>query len=1392
MGFDNECILNIQSLAGEYFCPVCRLLVYPNEALQSQCTHLYCKPCLTYVVSTTRACPYDGYLVTEADSKPLIESNKPLAETIGKISVHCLYHRSGCTWQGSLSDCTSHCSGCAFGNSPVVCNRCGIQIVHRQVQEHAQSCPGVQPQAQQAEGAAETSASGTAATADQSQSVTQAAAVASQAQSSQTTAVTAPGKDLNQQTVSSSQAQAAVPIAEQWYQHQQQYQQYYQQYPGYDPYQQHYQHYYPYQQAVASQYQQHVQVQAPPSTGQHQPQVYMQPQPQLQAQPQPQVQAAVATQPQNQAQNIPAQQVHPAVPPHSQSQSQNYPPGHGQPQPYSQHVQIPQYQQPHPQPQIQQQTQSQVQPQYHPPSQSHSLSQTQPPGQLQHHSQQNQPLNANIQSQTHHASTHAVTGQQSHPQPNTDPQVQIGTSQQYPVHAQPQVLSSIQLQNPVQIQSQLPQQPPLMRPPHSHATIPSQQQPALLPSPGQVQNIPTALQQPIQPHFQQPGQPVHQRPLMQPVQPTFPQQHFQQQLPMPSQLRSKGQSHPFPPQSHAYPQPAKNIALLHGMQHAKSPNPVGRPSMPNQGLQSQLYSQYAGGLVRPMYPGANQQPANQNNMLKTNNQMQLPSEQHSGANSKPPFEKGPSQKEAGLNSVPDTAAKAGETKIEKSEFDMKSMDANQTSTTSKESESTKLQGPDSKTYLSENREPKVKPLIKEGGPESTLRPSSEGKLSEGVAENTKDLIKVGPEKVKHSTLEDKETLDGSLQKMPSLQAAENYGGQGGNLLKDAISGPDEGLQGVSMASAQIHGSQNFTARGTAPGSEVKSLHLRDVQDKSRPQVAGVDENRSLLQSSQLQAGGFVEPSHPISDQGRHQPIPSHFGASTVVQRPGAPPLSQFPLPGPPHQTQGLVPHFRPQRPVPEHIQPPSLYGPAHPSSELQSVIPQGPYNHRHSLDLPHVSASRTSQGDSVGLGGPTPHGPEIFPNQRPNYMDGRGLDSHFPGSLERRTHAQPSGIHPNIMRMNGSMGFDSSFAIGSRDERLPVQNERFNPFPPGPDHRISDQAEFENDLKQFPGPFNRGPHGQKFDTGLKADPGPGSVPSRFLSPYNGSNDAGERAGGRHEDNFGRIEPTRGHLDFFGPGPAYGRRHMDSLALRSPGREHPGVSSHGFRGPVSDDILGREVHRFGEPFGSLFHESRFSMLPSHLRRAEFESPANIGIGDHLRHDLIGRDGFSSHLHREEHMGNLYGHLHFGEPDGFGARPRHARIREMGGPGSFDSFGGVDRPSHPHFGEPGFRSSFSQHGFPNDGDIYTGDLAFDKSRKRKPPTMGWCRICKVDCETVEGLDLHSQTREHQKMAMDMVLTIKQNAKKQKLTSADQSSLGDASKPRDTSSEAVAKMN
>ncbi|KAF3795524.1 hypothetical protein EJ110_NYTH00085 [Nymphaea thermarum] len=209
MGFDNECIPNIQSLPGEYFCPVCRQLVYPNEAIQTQCTHLYCKPCLTYIVSTTRACPYDGYLVTEADAKPLIESNKSIAEAIGRIPVYCLYHRSGCTWQGSFSECTTHCTSCPYGSSPVVCNRCGTQIVHRQVQEHAQNCPGTQPLQQEGGQAPATSTAAVEPNQAVAASAPQAGGTTSQAAAAQTV------PDQSQaSTIVQSQPTSVVPTPE--------------------------------------------------------------------------------------------------------------------------------------------------------------------------------------------------------------------------------------------------------------------------------------------------------------------------------------------------------------------------------------------------------------------------------------------------------------------------------------------------------------------------------------------------------------------------------------------------------------------------------------------------------------------------------------------------------------------------------------------------------------------------------------------------------------------------------------------------------------------------------------------------------------------------------------------------------------------------------------------------------------------------------------------------------------------------------------------------------------------------------------------------------------------------------------------------------------------------
>ncbi|KAK6775879.1 hypothetical protein RDI58_026880 [Solanum bulbocastanum] len=87
MGFDIKCIIDIHTYPGEYFCLVFYTLVCPNEAVQSQCTHLFCKSCLAHVANGSRACPYDGYLVIEADSKALNESDKTLAESTGRVKT---------------------------------------------------------------------------------------------------------------------------------------------------------------------------------------------------------------------------------------------------------------------------------------------------------------------------------------------------------------------------------------------------------------------------------------------------------------------------------------------------------------------------------------------------------------------------------------------------------------------------------------------------------------------------------------------------------------------------------------------------------------------------------------------------------------------------------------------------------------------------------------------------------------------------------------------------------------------------------------------------------------------------------------------------------------------------------------------------------------------------------------------------------------------------------------------------------------------------------------------------------------------------------------------------------------------------------------------------------
>lgn len=916
---------------------------------------------------------------------------------------------------------------------------------------------------------------------------------------------------------------------------------------------------------------------------------------------------------------------------------------------------------------------------------------------------------------------------------------------------------------------------------------------------------------------------------------------MQQQTPTLSQLRP-----PAPPQSylqptHAYPQLQQNVASSHGSQ-----NPAGRPLISNLGGQSQQYLQHAGAVQpRPTYPGATQPSANQNNVLR-NNQGPVSTEQHLRATSRPTmplrqgdhvFEKSvsgqgprPSAENAAQKVSNDLDAASGlgsdsvELKTVKSETDTMAKDAGDSEPGSHAVENGEL----------------VKRMVKEEGVERGPELLNIGKSGELVAEVKKDVSNASPRHLDNVATEDRENEgDPMLKNLPFHETAhaDKLSGKtqkDGSEIRQPSTGADESTKTLSMTSApDSHGpAQNVVLKGTISQGPV------------------VDEHRSFPPASQVQSGAFTQSSHsgPIADQGQHfepSTLRQRPGAP-LLQAP--PPLLPHHTHVAGHPSSQLRPNGHGH--VPEHFQAavlkqsqgiellpggmsgpgsttsfgrgPGYYGFPRQNFELQPIALQGPRSQGHALPIP-AAASRMSQGESIGgafgtlppgaidshggmMARPPPLGPEglmgqrhptnpmeaeSLINHRPSYIDGRRSDLHLPGPFG------PGAVGPtsSVMRSNVPPSLESSSALGLRDDRFkPFPDERSNSFV---GRHGKDRGEFEDDLNQFPRPsrldgepvpkfgsYSRpheiGPYGLNNDTGLKLDPRTGSAHSRFLPPYDG-----------RERPVGLPDSAHNHPDFLGPATGYARRHMDGLNPRSPVREYPGISSRGFGGLPGhsglDDFDGREPRRFGDPLGNSFHESRFPPFPNHLQRGEFEGPSKLRMGEHLRSgDMIGLDG---HLRRGEHLGphNLPNHMWLGEPIGFGDYPGHARMGELAGLGNFEPFGAGNRQGHPRFGEPGFRSRYSLQVFPSDGGINTGEAdSFGNPRKRKMASTGWCRICKVDCETVGGLELHSQTREHQKVAMDMVRSIKQNAKKQKLSTSDHSALEDASKSKNTSSE------
>ncbi|XP_075520800.1 uncharacterized protein LOC142554069 [Primulina tabacum] len=1249
MGFDIECIINIQTYPGEYFCPVCRTLIYPNEAFQSQCSHLYCKPCLSHIANGSKACPYDGYLVTETDSKPLIDSDRTLAEKIGNVKVHCLFFRSGCTWEGTLSDCISHCSECSFGNSAVICNRCGIQIVHRQVHDHAQCCTGVYEAKQATEGVPGVTSSGTAlstTTATVNITTTQSGQPHSQPHNSQNVAVNLqPGQNPNQQPIANLQA---VSVLTTEHSYQQQYQQYYQQYAGYDPYQQ------PHQQYQHNPLHAHVQ-----------PQSHAYTQPPAPAQPQPPTQPQPHAQPQLHAQPLPLSHSHhqpqlqPYPVPQTQQQPQFQPPGQGQAQSQPPVLsQIP----------MQVQVPSQVQPQLRAPNQTfppnyHVNPQQQPPYLMYPQAQippQIPPLPPHSQPNQLPLGVQAVSMQPAvqHPQSLSyfQPPLQTHHSHASQNHSQPQFQNQTSNQSHLQIQpaSQYQNQYPQLRPPPLNQPTVSAAQPQLPHPPASsvighhpYQQPQTAHQMhsgvfdqtpinlrptsgslhPVKLHGQVPHQPAVMRPP--PSHDSFPPQPPSAFLLPQSQISGAPPAHQ---QISAHSQPSNHL-----LQHGTVFQPV-QQAVPQQIAQQQpfvtpvkaQFQQQSRIQQQPLQPqprpyGPPQQSQNHDVKLMMSNEglhpqnYPQPSSGFGAVVHTVPAQLGSTQPPANMNSV----------------------------------ESAVLEKEDSFSGKHANPDVRVpgQGLAEKEGLGTDVRPLKE----EAVMNN-----KLGP------------------HEMFAIR------------VKEEVS---------EIATDKLSGAISIEANTTEGNASKEESHF--MADSNLPQK--VEEGLESRKEAVV------------------------VGLSTDIEK-----VSKYPLSKPEAQVK--------EQPLLTLRSPQGLGILQQPGQSLPLPIPTS-----------HTGKAPGYFGPPPGSFEAYPRGNHVGPNE--GVMSKHQSSSHLSGSVESAPHRQTHGHEPSIWRANGET--DSNFGL----------RENLNPFPMEP-FRPLEQGSITVDKSRPESSYGTG---VRLNSGLNPN-------SRLLPPY-------------------RASVGQGHADVFGPGS--GQHHAKHFPSRSPDGEYLGISPHEFVGPsrfprgtaAFDDVNAREAHRFVEgsrsfnlpsdPVGNPFHDSRFHSMPGgQPGRGDTDGQHNLRFGEHMNRplhnhiksdDAFGKDG-PVPLGRVDFTGPGYLPGNFlSEAAGPGIFSGNSHTGELGGPGNFNNripFGGSirgDRPSIPPFGEPGIRGNYPLQGFPNPGG-FAGEVdSFDQSRKRRPISMGWCRICVFDCQTVEGLEMHSQTREHQKMAMDMVKTIKQRNKK-----------------------------
>ncbi|CAG2163935.1 unnamed protein product [Oppiella nova] len=107
MGYD--CQRFTEDISEELLCSICSEVL--EEALTTDCEHLFCRQCITEWLSVNRTCPIDRLYIT---SRNLKAAPRVVRNLLGKLEIRCDFATDGCQTIVALEALDKHVNDCYY------------------------------------------------------------------------------------------------------------------------------------------------------------------------------------------------------------------------------------------------------------------------------------------------------------------------------------------------------------------------------------------------------------------------------------------------------------------------------------------------------------------------------------------------------------------------------------------------------------------------------------------------------------------------------------------------------------------------------------------------------------------------------------------------------------------------------------------------------------------------------------------------------------------------------------------------------------------------------------------------------------------------------------------------------------------------------------------------------------------------------------------------------------------------------------------------------------------------------------------------------------------------------------------------------------------------------